>query len=83
MKGVLPTREILLFVQLTILVWAEPKIKRPGANRSPIVHLRISRSTQVAGERECHFEFATLGDLDLIPTNFHLPFQPLNGIKLQ
>ena len=31
-------------------MWAEPKIKRPGANPSPIVHLRISRSTQVAGE---------------------------------
>jgi len=35
---------------LTVLVWAEPKILRPGASRSPIVHLRISRSTQVAGE---------------------------------
>ena len=41
---------MLLCVKLTILVWAEPKIKRPGASRSPIVHLRISRSTQVAGE---------------------------------
>ena len=41
---------VLLRVQLTILVWAESKIKRPGASRSPIVHLRISRSTQVAGE---------------------------------
>ena len=43
--------EFFISVQLTILVWAEPKIKRPGAKRSPIVpHLRISRSTQVAGE---------------------------------
>ena len=36
--------KLLLCVQLTILVWAEPKIKRPGASRSPIVHLRISTS---------------------------------------
>ena len=41
---------LYICVQLTILVWAKPKIKRPGASRSPIVHLRISRSTQVAGE---------------------------------
>ena len=39
-----------IVMQLTILVWAEPKIKRPGAKRSLIVQLRISRSTQVAGE---------------------------------
>jgi hypothetical protein len=45
------TKDFLVCVQLTILVWEEPKIKRPGASRSPIVHLRTSRSTQVtAGE---------------------------------
>ena len=40
---------VLLCVQLTIIVWAEPKIKRPGASHGPIVHL-VPQSTQVAGE---------------------------------
>ena len=37
---------LLLFVQLTIQVWTEPKIKRPGASLSPIVHLKDQSAWQ-------------------------------------